>query len=426
MSAPAPDSESTAREDKPPQCSVADWPSYPTDAFQGFAGEVVRAIEPYSESDPVALLTNFLIGFGSAVGWPPHFMVAATEHHVNQNAVLVGDTAKSRKGESWAPIRRLLQQASIDGWADRVTNGLSTGEGLIFTVRDAIEKEREDGKVEIILEGVEDKRLLVVEPEFARVLRVAGREGNTLSSIIRQAWDSDVLHVMTRQSPLEATNPHISLLGHITSEELSRELTATDMANGFANRFLFCAVKRSKLIPSPAPFEGETVSRLIEQVRDRLMRAQGIGRMRRTSDAETRWAEVYEQLARADRGMVGSLLARGEAHVLRLSMIYALLDTSDEIRNEHLEAALSLWRYADASVRYLFGDSTGDPVADAIARELRRRGRMTGTEVMAVLGRNVSAARISAAASLLISLGKVRQSSVQSGGRPSTVWEWIG
>ena len=45
------------------------------------------------------------------------------------------------------------------------------------------------GKNNEIVEGVRDKRLLVFEGEFAQVLRVMRRDGNTLSGILRNAWD---------------------------------------------------------------------------------------------------------------------------------------------------------------------------------------------------------------------------------------------
>jgi Protein of unknown function (DUF3987) len=75
------------------------------------------------------------------------------------------------------------------------------------------------------------------------------RHGNTLSQLIRKAWDGDKLSTLTKTSPLTATNPHISVIGHITEIELKARLTRTDAANGFANRFLFVLVKRSQKLP---------------------------------------------------------------------------------------------------------------------------------------------------------------------------------
>ena len=54
-----------------------------------------------------------------------------------------------------------------------------------------------------------DKRRLVVEPEFAQTLKVLAREGNTLSAIVRQAWDGEPLQTIVRNDPLRATGAHI-------------------------------------------------------------------------------------------------------------------------------------------------------------------------------------------------------------------------
>ena len=85
--------------------------------------------------------------------------------------------------------------------------------------------------------------------EFANVLKVVTREGNTLSPVIRSAWDDGNLRTMTKNSPARATDAHISIIGHITREEYRRELTETESANGFANRYCIVAVERSKCLP---------------------------------------------------------------------------------------------------------------------------------------------------------------------------------
>ena len=45
------------------------------------------------------------------------------------------------------------------------------------------------------------------------------------------------------------TDAHVSIVGHITKAELLRHLTETEAANGFANRFLWLMVRRSKKLP---------------------------------------------------------------------------------------------------------------------------------------------------------------------------------
>ena len=150
--------------------------------------------------------------------------------------------------------------------------GLSTGEGLIHAVRDPLWKTeavkikgKYTGEVQEVLVdgGVQDKRLVCLEPEFGRTLRVAEREGSTLSAIIRQAWDTGNLRVMIRTNGEVATGAHISIIGHITQDELRRELKNTEAANGYANRFLWVAVRRSKLLPDGGQVDPARTYRVI-------------------------------------------------------------------------------------------------------------------------------------------------------------------
>ena len=98
--------------------------------------------------------------------------------------------------------------------------------------------------------GVEDKRLLLDEREFYSALEVMKREGNILSRIVRDAWDCrPVLRTLTKNTHTRVTNGFISIVGHITIEELRQKLDHTSMANGYANRFLFACVHRSKMLP---------------------------------------------------------------------------------------------------------------------------------------------------------------------------------
>src|SRR5262249_32255725 len=149
--------------------------------------------------------------------------------------VLVGRTSKARKGTSWGRVRQLLALAD-EGWSqDRVQGNLSSGEGLIWAGRDSIiKRERIKDKGEVRYDdveadpGVDDKRLLVCEPEFAGVLKQTERQGNILSAVIRQAWDTGTLRTLTKNNPTRATGAHISTIGHITCEELRRYLSATE------------------------------------------------------------------------------------------------------------------------------------------------------------------------------------------------------
>ena len=222
-----------------------DWPTLAPAALHGLAGEVVRTIEPVTEADPAGLLADFLVCFGNAAGSRPHAIADGARHPARLSVVLTGRSSKARKGTSRAQINPLFVTADPKWTADRIMGGLSTGEGLIATVADPLPAEGDNAPPAPV-----DKRLLIVEPEFARPLAAAKRDGSTLSHIVRDAWDSGDLRVMTRKDPLKATGAHISLVGHVTADELRRTLTSTDQVNGFANRLLFVCVTRSKLLPA--------------------------------------------------------------------------------------------------------------------------------------------------------------------------------
>src|SRR5262245_29780719 len=84
------------------------WPTLGTAAFHGLAGDVVGTILPHTESDPVALLLQYLTSFGNALGRGPYYQVEADRHFANLFAILVGQSAKSRKGTSANRIRQIF------------------------------------------------------------------------------------------------------------------------------------------------------------------------------------------------------------------------------------------------------------------------------------------------------------------------------
>ncbi len=271
--------------------------------------------------------------------------------------------------------------------------------------------------------GVEDKRLLVYEPEFANVLKQTERQGNTLSAILRQAWDGNNLRSLTKNSPARATGAHVSMIGHITSEELRRYLTQTETANGFANRFLWICTDRSKLLPEGGRVDPAAMTALRGELVEALAFARTAGDMRRDDEARVLWCEVYGTLSEGKPGLAGALLARAEAHVLRLAMLYALLDRSAVIGAPHLLAALALWDYAERSVYHVFGDDLGDPVADDLLRLLRSSpDGLTRNDLLNFFGRNQSSQRIGRALGLLLQHRLARCERQQTGGRPAERW----
>lgn len=403
-------------------------PSPRDEAFYGVIGEVVRKIEPESEASLGGMLLSFLVGFGNVVGRGPYFRVEGDRHHLNIFATLVGRSSRGRKGTSLGRTLDVLVGDESTWATDRIVNGVSSGEGIIWAVRDkdeGLEAVREKGRIvgyETVIRdhGEEDKRLWIIEAEFGQVLKVMSREGNTVSTVIRLAWDTGNLRVMTRNSRLRATYAHISFLTHITFEELHKRLGYTELFNGFANRFLWALVERSKLLPlggRPLDFatEKECFRRIIDV-------ASKIGEMKRSSDATDLWVETYSELTRERSGLYGAATGRAEAQALRLSMIYAAADGSPVIEACHLKAALAVWRYCDESARQIFGADQEDPLERVLYEAICSNRGVSRKGLHRLTGGHVPARSLIKALAAIHDRGLVRREMSATGGRPAECW----
>lgn len=410
-----------------------EWPApLAPEAFYGRAGEIVQAMAPESEADEAALLVNLLVTFGNVVGRNPHGLVGRTRHGTNLFAVLVGRTGGARKGTSWDPILDLFERALPDYPAEHIKGSVASGEGLISLVRDRSEKKvtakKKKGQLfepaETVIEdeGVTDKRLLLVSSEMSELLKVMGRSGNILSEVLRKAWETGNLDNLNKASPMRATGAHLSVIGHITPDGLAKHLTETEAANGFANRFLWMASKRSKALP-----EGGNIPPLnhhISAIRELVELASGRLIMGRDECARFLWKAVYDDLIAEGVGMFAELTARRAPIVLRLSLVYALFDGLGVVLAEHLLAALAVWERSEATIRFLFGDATGDAAADALYEAMVNRAEgATRTNLHAALGRNRPVAEIDRALTALQRAGKARPERQKGeGGREVEAW----
>lgn len=414
----------------PPEPPLLDSPM-----FYGLAGDVVKALDAHTESSPIAVLIHTLTAFGNVIGRSAHFTVDGATHHTNLFTVCVGSTSKGRKGTALAQVMRLLDGVDNAWMKDCVKSGVSSGEGLLFAVRDPVEKEVQikskghftgETQIEIVDTGIDDKRLLTIEAEFGKVLTVCGRDGSTLSAQIRLAWDSGNLNVLTK-TPLKATGAHISAIGHITAAELKTDLKKTDALNGFGNRFIWAYVERSKLLPRGGNLSESDLTPLRDRLNQAVIFATAVGEIGMTDDAWQIWDTVYPSLSAGADGLFGGMTSRAESQVRRLAMIYALLDCRDTVDAPHLWAALDLWAYAESTCRYLFGEtkqSTSDPAADLVQWIKSRGGKVTARE----LARGRSCYRGSGAAEAGLQelvnsgLGRWLSQDTDSRGRPANMF----
>ena len=386
-------------------------PTLAESALHGLAGLAVRSLAPHTEADPAAILLQFLAAFGNLVGPAPRCTVGSTRHGLNLFVVLVGESSKARKGTSWRQIASLFNEAD-PGWvARRVTTARPTAHAIIHALRDQ--------------QPATDRRLFLLAEEFASVLHMLGQRTGQLSPLLRCAWDGGDLSVQNGSHLLHATGAHLSLVAHITESELAHCLSRTEAHNGFANRCLWTSVRRSQSLPEGGALPPEQLSSLAGELRRTLNWAQSQTEIhfRRTPAARELWQDRYPALSQSRPDVYGAATSRAEAQVLRLSAIYAALDCSSVVEASHLQAALAVWDYCQASARLFFDDAPIDPTARRISEALNAAPEgLTKGQISSLFHRHVSRERIDLALQQLSNLGAVTRHIQAGRGRPSTLW----
>lgn len=321
------------------------WPVMGKAAYYGLSGAIVRALAPETEADPVALQLTLLVAFGAAVGPSSYIIVDGARHPARIWTILLGGSSTGRKGTSLAVIEHVLRAAD-DEWYDAARrSGFGSGEGLVADLAGELDK----------LPSPYQGNAFVIEPEYYRVLEIGSKPGNTLSYVLRDAWDGSPLSTIRRSARVSVKGAHVGLLGHGVPEVLREQLTQAEVYGGGANRCLYAYIRRSQRLPSGGYLDPILIASLGKRLRNAIDFGRQGRQMKRTPQAEALWKKIYLSEPEVD-GVLGAFTARGPAQMLRLAVAYALLDSCDEIDVPHLLAARAIWLYCVASVSRMISD----------------------------------------------------------------------
>ena len=342
---------------------------------------------------------------------------------------LLGPTAYGRKGTAMDHVKRVMRIVDEEFVEKHFASGIISGEGLY---------ERFSGKSEHSLG--DDKRLVLTEPEFAKVLANCDREGNSLSANVREIYHSGSFEIMRSKNALKVRDAHAALIGHCTTAEYVDLLKSVSMANGFANRFLLAHVERENILPfgGTGLSDADYVS-ISEKVKDAIKSARPKSAISwkdhrpipLSDDARALYAQFYYLRAQEalNSGLIGAMLARLETNVLRVALIFALLQCATEIGVEHLRAAIAAGAYARSSTLHAFGPTLGSKAGQEILDALRDRDDkwMSRTEIRRQVFQDHRPAKtIKEALDLLIMQRLVMATSEQTSGAPRGSFRAIG
>ena len=352
-------------------------------ALYGAVGEVVKKLEPHTEAHPAALLIQYLVTLGNIIGRGAYCQTEADRQYTNLFGGIVGDSSVGKKGTSWGRVISFIREVDSDWSKGNIVSGLGSGEAVIDKLKDSNDP---------ITAAFTDKRLLLMEGEFAQVLQVMNRSGCTVSSIIRNAWDTGNLSNLTKGNHMQATDAHMSILAHITKAELRRLMSSVDATNGFSNRFLWCYSSRTKELPDGGNIHPEEFYNEVSLIRKNIAAIQAAGsfKVNRDEAASKYWHEIYHDLTAARVGRWGSSTSRGAPQVVRISLLFCLLDGKKTIELPHLKAAKAIWDYCCSSAKWAFEDFQFSPNATKLIAALSH-GDMTIADVsQLVFKRNLS------------------------------------
>jgi hypothetical protein len=368
----------------------------------GLAGDVGKVAAATTEANRYAVCMGFLSFLSAMAGRDVYLPVGNTRHHARLFTLHVGRSSRGRKGDALSLVHRIrhaidkreFENGTVGGslLGQTHTGGLSSREGLVMFIHDGFRQGKEETT------AIPDKRIWVVESEFANVLQQAKRDGNTLSSALRDAWDGVSIKPATKSARTWATDPHIAIAGAITPSELGDLMKARELSNGFANRFLIYWAERERLVPFPAATDVGTLLDLVERTEAVLKFMRGnypaesdSRQMGMSQAAQAAYKKLYQGELNKGTGSVklDGILERRAPMLLRMAMLFALTDMSLLIEAHHITAAAAWTSYCVDSVRYIFKESDAGAVdagrlAEASAKlhdYLAAKGEATRKEI---------------------------------------------
>jgi primase/DNA polymerase family protein/uncharacterized protein DUF3987 len=405
-------------------------PQFCPNMFYGRAGDVALKIAEGTEAHAVSVCLSLLVALGNMMGKTdhrvdspkrPHFRVKQSNefsvHYTNEFLANVGSSSRGRKGTTESELLPLFRLIDSDWLRTRTCSGFASNQSIIYEVRDATSKKVYNRKTKEwetqVMPGVDDKRLLIQESELANLFLMARRDPR-VSVTLRNGFDSKKLanRVMGKDEEgynqsLYCAEPHLSILGSITPEELIETIPPGSVANGFGNRFLFCYIYRSQRVPSGGPTldwveDAKYFIKVVEFART-------AGYVGLSQAAEKVWDRMYDRLEDNPlTGTAGELTRRAAAHVRRLALILTLIDMEKETESKHLLAAEAVWRYCQESVRFLFTGAMTREQAQILEYITSNPGTTRGQIRDRVFHRNKRASDVHALLADLLDTGRVR------------------
>ncbi|HEY8979247.1 MAG TPA: DUF3987 domain-containing protein [Streptomyces sp.] len=364
---------------------------------------VVASLAPHIEWSPVGLLGGLLCAF-SAMLPDTRVQRGSGSMPLMLHVLLCGGTGEG-KGQSWGIAEAIARDANRTFMTGNVIHGVVGGAGLIQAVADCGE------------------HALIIDTEYARVLRAGRRQAN-LSQTLRDLWDGAPVATSRAKDPVHVDAPRVAIMGHVTPEEFSANLSGTDRDGGSYNRLLILPVAQVRWLSERERMPAHLIPEAGELFARAARFGQRVGAVTLSEDAYDVADTIRHDLLSKARESedLKPFAARCNEQVRRIAALFALFDLRSEITSDDLHAAAALVTHAMDTVETIAtgsGNKTNRRQPLSLAEKVRARlelfgGSARSSQLLPYVG--ASAAEVKALPGILVTEER------QAVGRPAVVF----
>ena len=332
---------------------------FPESAYRSAFDLYRRGTHGINEVCPEYNFGSLVTTIGASLGRSVYLGFGDTKIYPNFFTLLIGRSALARKTTAQRQAISVLRDADSNV---EVVDGIATAEGLIGLLAEPAPDEREameavEGYLERLNATSDDEglRVLFRLSEQASLLKKAKQGGS--EGIIQRLTDvfdnPRSLRNPTRNQPLTAINPSVSMLSASTKEWYEESLSADDIRGGFANRFCYFVATPMPKVPRARESKSAAINALVALLTETRARYQGkhIGF---TWDEESGkffddwYIKTMHNIENVKNELAQTALVRVDLMVKKLALIYAVIENNEDdlmLHLTHIQTAAEVGEY---------------------------------------------------------------------------------
>ncbi|MDD5094753.1 MAG: hypothetical protein PHV74_10300 [Dehalococcoidia bacterium] len=266
------------------------------------------------------------------------------------------------------------------------------------------------------LEG-QDKVRLITLGELLSLMAKSRQDGTgNLISQLTELFDCpDMVNPPVLKNTIIATRPFVSILAGTTQSWLAKALTAADIMGGFGNRWLYFSGNAKEPNPNPAKVDAGRRDILVSKIdasRQWAITELPDGELIISNGAGILFDQYYRPYYHRCQtdGLLPTLIVRLQDFLWKLAVLYAVMDHSKVIREEHISPAIKVAGYLEASVMEVFSNfnqSVDKEKEMRLLEYLRQAGKPVPKRDI-YRGLTLSAKELDVIAMSLLKLGLIR------------------